>query len=265
LFILETKNAAEEILAAHPVGSVFEPARDEDDPFLPGGKAWGDKIFGEPRLGAVFLSAPDDDNWLAWQTLKDAGLTDGIKITPRVASFLGEARIKELQAMYNDNWQAAANMEYCWYNLDASSSAYVAAKKQYNYFITQNDFAAGYLQRDLEILVEGVEEAVERANKFYEKQSKRSAQGGAANALKAKERRTRFYSLALESATRWIWKSANEQRRYLKGIALNSDLQTGDGLFQVNNKPLSDQWFDQAIADLRLSGELERTMTKNKP
>jgi len=33
----------------------------------------------------------------------------------------------------------------------------------------------------------------------------------------------------------------------------------------VNNKPLSDQWFDQAITDLRLSGELERAMTKNKP
>ncbi len=232
IFLHETKEAAEAEMEAHPVGSFFDPEPNENDPFSTGGRIWGEKMFDDPQIGAVFLSAPNDDNYLAWRTLEEAGLSDGYRITPKVASFLGVDRIEKLRALYHDNWQAVAEMEYCWYNFDSSSSAYVAAQKQYNYFVSQNDFAAGYLQRDLEILVEGVEEAVERANDFFEKQSKRSARGGAANAEKAKLRRTRFYSLALESATRWVWKSENEQKRFLKGLALKNDVETGDALFK---------------------------------
>lgn len=217
MFVHESKEASEAILAAHPVGSFFDPEPNENDPFQNGSRIWGEKIFNDPQIGAVFLSAADDDNYLAWRTLKEAGLNDGYRIAPKVVSFLGEDRIEKLKALYDDNWQAVAEMEYCWYNLDCSSSAYVAAQKQYHYFVSQDDFAAGYLQRDLEILVEGVEEAVARANEFFEKQSKRSAQGGAANAEKAKLRRTRFYSLALESATRWIWKSKTSKSVSSKG------------------------------------------------
>lgn len=262
-FIVDTEEEADKLLEAYPVGSIFRRGPEEDSPFFPGSRTWGDRIFNQPELWAFLLSARDDENLLAWQTLKDAGLTDGINITSKVIEFLGAPRIKGLQAAYGDNWQAVAEMEYCWYNLDASSSAYIAAQKQYHYFITKNDFAAGYLQRDLEILVQGVEESVERVNEFYEKQSKRSARGGEANSQKARLRRTRFYSLALKSAPQWVWKSQNEQKRFLKRLALKDDSQTGDSLFQVNNKPLSDQWFDQAITELRLSGELERAITKN--
>lgn len=265
IIVHESKMAAEEHLLQYQTGSIFEPGQDEEDLFQTVQKVFGQRIFDEPELGKTFLSTPNDDGYLTWKTLSDAGLNDGINLATKVSDYLGPERIKALKDIYGDNWEVAAEMEYCWYNLDSSSSAYVAAQQQYNFFISQNDYAAGYLQRDLEILTEGVEDAVERANAFFEKQSKRSAKGGEANAIKAQTRRLTFYSLALKSTAEWVWKSENEQRRYLKGLALKNDLDTGEHIFQINKKPLSDSWFDQAISELRLSGELERAMTKKKP
>lgn len=265
IIVHKSELAANESLSQYQTGSIFAPGQNEDDQFLTVQKAFGQRIFDEPELGRTFLSTPNDDGYLAWKTLSDAGLNDGVNLATKVSDYLGPERIKALRDIYGDNWQVAAEMEFCWYNLDSSSSAYVAAKHQYNFFVSQNDYAAGYLQRDLEILTEGVEDAVERATAFFEKQSKRSAKGGEANAIKAQTRRLTFFSLALKSVAEWIWKSENEQRRYLKGLALKSDLDTDEQIFQINKKPLSDSWFDQAISELRLSGELERAMTKKKP
>lgn len=106
------------------------------------------------------MNAGDWESSLAFDVLDDAGLAnyrDGVSRT--VLDSLGQSRTEHLKTLFEENWKIAAVFEYCWLNLPASSPAYIAALYQFHYYITEDDFAAGYLWRDLETLVHGVETA----------------------------------------------------------------------------------------------------------
>jgi len=129
--------------------------------------------------------AGDADSPLAFDVLDDAGITKGAGVSQKVRDFLGRQRLGYLKNRFGENWRTAAAYEYCWLNLDSSSPAYVAAAYQFHWYITGDDFAAGYLWRDLECLVHGVESA---AVKSFEMRKKAGASGSKKSA-KAREAR----------------------------------------------------------------------------
>lgn len=106
-------------------------------------------------------NAGDEESPLAFDVLREAGVltADGYQISPDVLSYLGKRRVSSLKRRFGENWSAAAEYEYCFAHFDRSSPAYVAALFRYHYYITDDDFAAGYHWRDLECLVHGVESA----------------------------------------------------------------------------------------------------------
>lgn len=127
-------------------------------------------------------NAGDGESPLAFNILDDAGIYAGNYSSlpsQRVLDFLGRQRVGDLKCRFGENWQIAAAFEYCWTKLHPSSPAYVAAAYQFQYYIKQDDFAAGYLWRDLENLVHGVEaealKSIERAKKAGVAGSEKSA------------------------------------------------------------------------------------------
>jgi hypothetical protein len=105
-------------------------------------------------------NAGDEESPLAFDVLDDAGLTSFVDgVSDIVLDSLGRQRIQQVKGLFGENWKVAAVFEYCWLHLPQSSPAYIAALYQFHYYITGDDFAAGYLWRDLETLVHGVEAA----------------------------------------------------------------------------------------------------------
>lgn len=143
-------------------------------------------------------NAGDWDSPLAFNVLDEAGLTnfrDGVSKT--VLDSLGRQRTGQLKVLFEDNWKIAAVFEYCWLNLPASSPAYVAALYQFQYYINEDDFAAGYLWRDLETLVHGVEAA---ALGSIEMRKKAGVAGSEKSAL-ARESRRSALMVEMEAVT----------------------------------------------------------------
>ena len=69
--------------------------------------------------------------------------------------------------------------------VSASEAAYVAAAYQYHFYITNDDFSAGYLWRDLEVLVCGVEAAAQSLSDMR----KKASDAGGKRSAKARELR----------------------------------------------------------------------------
>ena len=169
----QNKEDAERFAALHTTGSEIPDTLDES-------------LHGDLRQ---FIDDPESGRFcrgdllssLAWQVLNDAAISDqhGQTISHDVSEFLGTTRLNALMKRFGENWQAAAEYEYCLLNLPHWSPAHLAAAYNYHYFITHDDFSAGYLLRDLEILVHGVEaeavNAIEMRRKAGEAGSKQSA------------------------------------------------------------------------------------------
>lgn len=114
------------------------------------------------------VAAGDEESGLAFEVLDKAGVTVGLGISRAVTVFLGKQRIGMLKSRYRDNWRVAAVFEYCWLNFPHSSLAYVAAAYQFHHYITHDDFSAGYLWRDLEILANEVETKAEKSTRVVQ-------------------------------------------------------------------------------------------------
>ncbi|MGA0617395.1 hypothetical protein [Paracoccus sp. KR1-242] len=111
-----------------------------------------------------WLNIGDSDGALPWQVLKDAGINNGLVTSPHVLEFLGPKRVSRIKKKFGENWATAAEFEYCYLELPHSSPAYLAALYDFHYYITGNDFSAGYILRDLECLVYGVESGAVKAD-----------------------------------------------------------------------------------------------------
>lgn len=146
-------------------------------------------IDGEvPKLG---ISAGDEDLYLPWKVLSESRTSarNGLGLSQQVLDYLGKQRIGELKNRFGENWEAAAEFEYCWLELPHSSPAYIAAACRYHYFVSQYDFSAGYLLRDLECLVHGVEAEAIKAVEMRRKAGQRGREAS------EKARRRRIESL----------------------------------------------------------------------
>lgn len=119
----------------------------------------------------------DDKMFLAWHVLREAGIADatGISTLDTVSEFLGSARISALKEQYGDSWSAAAEFEYCLMKVPADSPAFIASASLFAFFCQQDDFAAGYLLRDLEFAVSRVEDELSKQRA----RSRKAGRGGA--------------------------------------------------------------------------------------
>ncbi len=96
------------------------------------------------------VAAGDSESPLAYEVLGDAGIYQERfgELSQEVVEFLGPARVQELRDSYGERWHSAAAFEFCWLRLPHSSPAFIAASYQYHYYITEDDFSAGYHWRD---------------------------------------------------------------------------------------------------------------------
>lgn len=143
-------------------------------------------------------NAGDEESPLAFQILIDAGLTTwGRGVTKQVLDYLGRQRLGVLKNRFGENWQVAAVYEYCCMNLPDSSAAYMAALYQFHWYITHDDFAAGYIWRDMETLVHGVETAALQSLEMR----KRAGVAGSEKSAQARETRRTALMDEMEALT----------------------------------------------------------------
>ncbi len=169
VFLYESKEQAERTMVEYPVDS-----EKEDEPLL--AALPGDihqkfrEIISDIRMSRLVVgNGGDEDGYLAWKTTNEAGLNDGRNSSDEVCQFLGPERIAELRKEFGDNWDCVAELEFSYFNLPHSSAAHIACLRQFCYFVLQDDYLAGYHQRDLEVLLEGVEQAAERELRMRKK------------------------------------------------------------------------------------------------
>lgn len=74
-----------------------------------------------------------------------------------VLEFSGEERVKELQMKFPATWQYIVELEFAMLNLSKDSPAYIASAVRYCKYFTKDLILAGYLIRDLEVLLLGAE------------------------------------------------------------------------------------------------------------
>ena len=176
------------IMKKYPIGSELPTLEQED----------GMHSFIRQVLGSGFpwrVTAGDEDSFLAYEVLENAGIHKDGRISEDALSFLGEERIKELKGLFGENWQIAAEFEYCWITLPHTSAAFIAASYRYHHYISGDEFSAGYHWRDLEVIVHAVEA---EATKAIETR-KRAGKGGSTASIQARENRRAAFMLALET------------------------------------------------------------------
>lgn len=135
--------------------------------------------------GKFLLGPGPDDSPLHLDVLNEAGVKVSYRTSPKVLEYLGDKRIKKLKSLHAENWTCAAEFEYCWLNFPHTSLAYIAAAYQFHYYIIQDDFASGYLLRDLEMLSMGVE--AEAIKSFSMR--KKAGEAGSKKSAEARSRR----------------------------------------------------------------------------
>lgn len=161
----DTLDEAQSFIEKHPVGTEFSAIYDLRNS-LPEDQRW---VIDDIVKGGLFSpnpsSAGDEDSPLAFQVLEKAGVknVNNVGLTRVVQNYLGSVHLEELKCKHGDNWEAAAAFEYCALNFPHSSAAYLAAAYQYCYYIKNDDFAAGYFWRDLEVVYYGVETGAVKA------------------------------------------------------------------------------------------------------
>lgn len=155
----KTEKELDDFIAKNPVGGVLE-GMDYPRWYQPEGIRQIIDARGriDPLAGGYKSS-------LAFDVIFEAGLTRESfgSASDEVLNFLGEERISELQTMFEEEWETAGIFEFCCFNLPRSSPAYAAAAHMYHFYITGDDFAAGFHWRDMEIMVHEVEENAQKA------------------------------------------------------------------------------------------------------
>lgn len=191
--IFLTEQEARDFLASHVPGTYLETAPLSTEVPAPY-RVWVREVI-DAKAGIDAVGGGDSDSPLAYDVLLEAGvLESGYGVANKVVEFLGKRRVASLKRRFGENWSAAAEYEFCVFNFPQSSPAYVAAAYRYHYYITGDDFAAGYLWRDLECLVHGVETAAIASIAMRQKAGER----GSAKSVAARSKRRSDLMAAME-------------------------------------------------------------------
>lgn len=186
------KSEAEAVKAtkAYPEGSIL-PQNELPIPFRLQEIQQDDGGF-----SGLLTSAGDTDFFKCYDVLMGAGIIQrNTDPTKAVLDWLGEDRVASLTAEFSANWHIAAELEYCAHHFPRSSLAFTSSLIFFNYFITEDDFSAGYLLRELEFIMGGAEEIATSAAKL---RAKAGAAGGEAS-RSAKNRRLKAFMEEIEN------------------------------------------------------------------
>lgn len=178
----------------HPIGSIFTYSFTSEFIEKMDFEKWVD-------LGWFPIKAGGPNSFTVFDTLKSSGITDeaGINTSQHIIDALGTERVKALIEIYGENWQVVARYQYCVNALPHSSPAYIAAAHDFCYFILEDDFKAGYLLRDLEVLLNGVEVTAVQAIEMRQK----AGRSGSRKSSQAREkRRSMLFERMVELASR---------------------------------------------------------------
>ncbi len=159
-----------------------------------------------------------------------AGITEpnGLHVSRKVLDYLGKQRVGALKTRFGENWEAVAEFEYCWQEMPQSSAAFRAAACRYHYFISGNEFAAGYLSRDLEVLVHGVEEEATKAIEMR----KKAGEAGSRTSAKAREARRSALLAAMEDVAQRNPDVVKLGEEALASLALSQSTEAESGLWR---------------------------------
>ena len=175
-------------------------------------------------------------------------------LSSEVISFLGKQRTASLKEAFGDDWNEAAALEYSICNFPFNSPVVIAARQLYTKAVLKDDFAAGYLLRDLQVVLEGLELLADRALEYSKGLKSNAQKGGNAMRSISEERKRIFNQIALDNLAEWISENRKGQARKIKRLVMASDYKD---LFLQKGQPLSDSWFDDCTSELRISGKIK--------
>lgn len=168
---------------------------------MPSGTIYGDKVefpyrfkdfFAkcniEPTAGLARLSSHGDEDsahFKCYKALIEAGVISkgSYQTSPQVIEWLGEDSINWMRENFGENWTVVAEFEYCAHHFPRSSLACMASELFVAQFVTHDDFAAGYLTKEIEVISGGTEEIATQSAEIREK-------AGLAGARASRNRRT---------------------------------------------------------------------------
>ena len=114
---------------------------------------------------------------LCYQALVGAGVKSEktYNTTGQVLNWVGKEHSDWMKECFGENWSSVAEYEYCKNHFPDSSLASLAAALFVTQFVICDDFAAGYLTKEIETIAGGTEEI---ANKAVAAQERRTEASG---------------------------------------------------------------------------------------
>lgn len=199
-----TREKAEEHARAEPVGKVLGgeigfPMRFKD--FF--GNAPDGKLSTE--LLSWFFGCGDHDavHFACYEALSEAGVKSrkDYQTSKKVLEWLGDEHVDWMRVEFGENWSVVAELEYCVCHFPKSSLATLAAKLFLAQFVTYDDFAAGYLTKEIEAISGGTEEAAHSSVQAKQKAGKAGGDASRRRRLQNLERLMREVEALSDAAT----------------------------------------------------------------
>lgn len=157
--IFSCEDDANSFVSANPIGT--ELVRDDDPWPLDFMELFKDDLS---RSSLLFSAGGDPNLGIIYECLYSAGVIykHNFKITKEVLYWAGQDRVAWAKEREPENWECVIELEYCTYHFLTSSLAYMAAQFHFNYYVTQDDYSAGYLMREIEMILGGAESIAEK-------------------------------------------------------------------------------------------------------
>ena len=165
-----SEDAVQENVRSLPVGAKFG-----DQPGFPLRlKEIVDMSKDKGTLGlSWFYGSGDQDSahHICYNALSKAGVISekDYRISPAVLSWLGEDQVAWMRETFTENWEVAAEFDYCMHHFPRSSLATLSAQLFFCQFISGDDYTAGYLTKEIETISGGTEGAAQKASEAYKK------------------------------------------------------------------------------------------------
>ena len=145
LFACESKAEAEKVLKAHPIGENLEDM--EKIKFLLENEISGEQIH-------FFISDGESFHGVCYEVLFDSGvITKGYNTAKIVFDDFSIAEKDAYKSRYGDNWEVALWAAYVLSRYHSTSLAGYAVRIFFCHYILGDDYLAGYLWREMEMVL----------------------------------------------------------------------------------------------------------------
>lgn len=180
------ERAAKEAVSSMPVGTVYGdefgfPMRFREF-FSRASKAGSSHDF-----LSRFFGVGDEEavHFKCYEALSEAGVIckKSYETSQAVLDWLGQDHINWMRENLGENWSCVGELEYCVNHFPDSSLATLAAKLFVAQFVTHDDFAAGYLTKEIEAIAGGTEEVALQSTNAR----KKAGEGGGKAARERRE------------------------------------------------------------------------------